>query len=48
MSNVLTYATKVVHYQVGGCSGGNTCLRCDSRLTGAVVYCKGMVKPDTL
>ena len=39
---------RVVHYQKGGCSGGNHCFQCDSRLIGTVVYRKDMVKADTL
>ena len=35
---------RVIHYQVGSCIGGNICFRSDSRLTGAVVYRKVMVK----
>ena len=38
----------IVHYQTGGCSGGNLCFRCDFRVTCAVVYRKNMVKADTL
>ena len=38
----------VVHYQTGGCGGGNNCFQYDSRLIGAVVYHKDMAKADTL
>ena len=31
---------RVVHYQVGGCIGGNICFRYDLRLSGAVAYRK--------
>ena len=48
LDKMLTDATRVVHYQVGGCIGGDICYRCDSRLTGAVVYHKDIVKADTL
>ena len=44
MGKMLTDVTRVIHYQVGGCTGGNICLRCDSRLTGAV----DMVRADAL
>ena len=37
---MLTTPQRVVHYQVGGCSGGNICFLCDLRLTVAVVYRK--------
>ena len=35
MGKMLTDVTRVFHYQVGGCFGGNICFRCDSKLTGA-------------
>ena len=44
IDKMLTDATKGRHYQVGGCRGGITCFRCDSRSTGAVVYRKDLVK----
>ena len=48
IGKMLIDATKGVYYQVGGCSGGNICFRCDSRLTGTVVYRKDLVKADSL
>ena len=47
MGKMRTYATKGHPLQVGGCIGGNICFRCDSRLTGAVVYRKDLIKADT-
>ena len=48
IGKMLTNATEGRHYQVGGCSGGNICFRCDSRLIGAVVYRNDLVKAFSL